>query len=242
MGSANGEEDEKPAHIVKVDSFYMDACEVTQKSFEELMGKNPSKSKDPAKPVEQLSWLSAAKYCNARSKKEGLEPCYNSDNWACYFTGAGYRLPTEAEWEYACRAGTASKYSFGDKPGDLSAYGWFKDNSGGTTHPAGQKQPNPWGLYDMHGNVWEWCHDRYGEDYYTKGEKNNPQGPSSGDDRVLRGGGFNSQSDSCRSSTRYSEAPGLADVCFGYDAYGFRCVRKFVTPAPPLSETQGRAQ
>jgi formylglycine-generating enzyme required for sulfatase activity len=226
MGDDAGEDDEKPAHRVQVSAFYMDTHEVTQKSYEQLMGKNPSKSQAPEKPVEQVSWYSAIKYCNMRSMREGLEPCYNLETQECNLNANGYRLPTEAEWEYACRAGTDSKYYFGNDPRTLSKYAWFKENSNKTTHPVAQKEPNPWGLYDMCGNVAEWCHDFYSGDYYQRSGGNDPSGPSQGKDRVLRGGGWNSGAESCRSSARFSEAPGFADVCFGYDAYGFRCVRR----------------
>jgi len=226
MGNANGEEDEKPVHNVRISAFYMDKYEVTQKEYEKLMGRNPSKAKTPDNPVEQLSWFAAVKYCNARSLREGLQPCYELEPLKCHFDANGYRLPTEAEWEYACRAGKKSDYSFGDRPDSLAKYAWFKGNANKSPHPVGQKAPNPWGLYDMHGNVWEWCNDKYGETDYQQSETDNPKGPATGATCVLRGGGWNSSEDSCRSSTRYNEAPGLADVCFGYDAYGFRCVRK----------------
>ena len=225
MGDNGGDTDEKPAHKVQVNAFYMDTREVTQKAYEALMEKNPSKSKGPDQPVEQMDWYHAILFCNLRSLKEGLKPCYDSKTLACDFTADGYRLPTEAEWEYACRAGTRSEYSFGDAPDKLRSYAWFKENSAQTTHPVGQKTPNPWGLYDMHGNVAEWCHDFYGENYYQKNEAQNPRGPSAGDKCVLRGGSWRTGADGCRSSARNSETPRFADACFGSDSYGFRCVR-----------------
>ncbi len=227
MGDDGGEEDdEQPAHPVKVHSFYMDKYEVIQKSYEELMGKNTAKFKDPDKPIEQLGWFAAVRYCNMRSLREGLEPCYEMEPLRCNFDATGYRLPTEAEWEYACRAGSDTLYSFGSDPAKLSRHAWFKDNANNGTQRVGQKIPNAWGLFDMHGNVWEWCNDFYSNDYYSKGESDNPRGPASGEECVLRGGGWNSSDEYCRSSTRYSEPPGLADTCFGYEAYGFRCVKK----------------
>jgi formylglycine-generating enzyme required for sulfatase activity len=226
MGDDGGEEDERPAHKVRVDAFYMDKYEVTQKSYEELMGANPSKYKQPERPVEQVSWFNAAKYCNMRSLREGLTPCYDLEALKCDFGVDGYRLPTEAEWEYACRAGTTSPYSFGRDPAGLAACAWFKKNSQSATHPVGQKRPDPWGLHDMHGNVAEWCHDAYDGGYYKQGASDNPTGPASGEERVLRGGSWAAAEEACRSSARSSDAPGFADVCFGYDAYGFRCVRR----------------
>jgi formylglycine-generating enzyme required for sulfatase activity len=226
MGNDRGEEDEKPAHRVRVSGFYMDKVEVTQKSYEALMGTNPSKFKGPDKPVERISWLSAVKYCNARSLKEGLQPCYDPETMACNFDADGYRLPTEAEWECACRAGSATEYSFGNDPALLREYGWFKENSGEATNPVGTKRPNAWGLYDMHGNVSEWCNDFYAEDAYRRSGGDNPRGPATGEKRVLRGGSWRSEASQCRSSARSAETPGFADVCFGYETYGFRCVRK----------------
>ena len=226
MGDNTGDDDEKPAHKVQVGSFYMDTREVTQKAYESLMEKNPSKSKGADKPVEQVDWYHAALYCNMRSLKEGLKPCYDPKTLACDFAANGYRLPTEAEWEYACRAGTQTKYSFGNDPAKLKACAWFKADADQMTHPAGQKASNPWGLYDMHGNVAEWCHDIYSESYYQKNEGQNPRGPAAGEKRVLRGGSWRSSDEGCRSSARNSETTRFADACFGSDACGFRCVRK----------------
>ncbi len=232
MGSSRGEDDERPPHKVRIRAFYMDKYEVTQESFTALMGRNPSKWKGPKRPVEQVSWIAAVKYCNMRSLKDGLQPCYDLKTLACNFDATGYRLPTEAEWEYACRAGTTAAYSFGDDARKLPAYAWFKANAGRGTHPVGLKAPNPWGLYDMHGNVWEWCNDFYAEDYYASSPAEDPKGPASGEERVLRGGGWSADASGCRSSARYSEPPGFADVCFGYDAYGFRCVRRAESASP----------
>jgi formylglycine-generating enzyme required for sulfatase activity len=226
MGDEMGEDDERPVHLVQMSAFYIDKYEVTQKAFENMMGRNPSKFKGPDNPVEQVGWFAAIQYCNMRSLREGLTPCYDLETLECSYEAEGYRLPTEAEWEYACRAGTTTRYSFGNPAAKLSQHSWFKENANKTTHPVGQKMPNPWGLYDMHGNVWEWCNDYYGEDYYRNSRTEDPPGPSVGQERVLRGGSWASTAQSACSSSRYSEAPGFADVCFGYDAYGFRCVRK----------------
>ena len=239
MGDDNGDADEKPAHKVQVGAFYMDTREVTQQAYESLMQKNPSKFKGPDRPVEQVDWYHAVLYCNMRSLKEGLKPCYDANSLACDFEADGYRLPTEAEWEYACRAGTQTKYSFGDDPARLKTFAWYKTNADRTTHPVGQKSPNPWGLYDMHGNVAEWCHDIYSETYYQKGEVEDPRGPSAGNKRVLRGGSWRTDDEGCRSAIRNSENARFADACFGSDAYGFRCAKK-VTPQEQPSQTQSK--
>jgi len=226
MGDEQGDVDEKP-HKVYIDSFYIDKYLVTQEEYEKIMGENTARWKGRKNPVEQVRWSDAVKYCNARSRREGLQPCYNLETWECNFDANGYRLPTEAEWEYACRAGTKNSYSFGDNSQKLRNYAWFKGNSGGRPRPVGKKLPNPWGLYDMHGNVWEWCSDFYKVDYYQESPEKNPKGPTTGDTKVVRGGCFSATANKCRSSYRYNEDPGYTDICFGYDIYGFRCVRNF---------------
>jgi formylglycine-generating enzyme required for sulfatase activity len=225
MGDAKGGPDEKP-HKVTVDSFYIDAYEVTQEDYRRIMGWDYSRWKNPKGPVEQVTWGAAAKYCNARSLKEGLTPCYDTKTWKCNFAANGYRLPTEAEWEYAARAGKTTRYFFGDDPGALPNFAWTKENSGGRPREVGKKLPNPWGLYDIYGNVAEWCNDFYAVDYYRKSPVTNPRGPATGSKRVLRGGSWNSRASDCRSSQRSSENPAYSDVCIGYyDVCGFRCVR-----------------
>jgi formylglycine-generating enzyme required for sulfatase activity len=177
MGSPDSEEghkaDEGPQHQVTISKpFYMGVTEVTQAQFEAVMGTNPSKFKGPTNPVESVTWDEAVEFCRRLSEK----------------TGKTFRLPTEAEWEYACRAGTKTRFSFGDSESVLGDYAWCTSNSGGKTHPVGQKKPNAWGLYDMHGNVWEWCADWFGD--YSSGSSTDPQGPGSGGSRVLRGGSW----------------------------------------------------
>jgi formylglycine-generating enzyme required for sulfatase activity len=230
MGSKHGRDDEKPVHKVWIDSFLMDKYEVTQAEFDRLGQKeafpNPSHFKGADLPVEMVNWPQAALFCNARSRLEGLEPCYDEETTECDFSKNGYRLPTEAEWEYACRAGTDTDYSFGGDPRNLGDHGWFADNAGKKTHPVGQKKPNPWGLYDMHGNVAEWCHDLYGKTYYQSSPDKNPRGPTDGKEYVLRGGSWKSPADGLRSAYRLAEAPGFSDACLARDAIGFRCVCK----------------
>jgi formylglycine-generating enzyme required for sulfatase activity len=168
----------------------MGVTEVTQAQYEAVMGTNPSKFKGATNPVDTVSWNDATEFCKKLSEK----------------TRQAVRLPTEAEWEYACRAGTATTFSFGDADSALGDYAWYSANSGSTTHPVGQKKPNAWGLYDMHGNVWEWCADWYGD--YPKVAATEPQGPASGTSRVLRGGFWASAPTRCRSANRDGIAPG----------------------------------
>jgi formylglycine-generating enzyme required for sulfatase activity len=230
MGSRHGPEDEAPPHTVWVDAFLMDCYEVSQAEYEKLGAieafPNPSHFKGVDLPVEQVTWPQAARFCNARSRLEGLKPCYNEDTAACDFAADGYRLPTEAEWEHACRAGTDTDYSFGSDVRKLGDFAWFADNSAKKTHPVGSKRPNAWGLYDMHGNVAEWCNDAYDKGYYKTSPERSPHGPADGKDYVLRGGSWKSAPDALRSSSRLAESPGFSDACLARDAIGFRCVRK----------------
>lgn len=229
MGDAD--EIDAPPHEVVLSPFYMDKNLVTQAEYERVIGENPSRWKGGDNPVEQVRWSDAVKYCNKRSELEGLQPCYDLETWQCDFEVNGYRLPTEAEWEYACRAGTKTAYYFGDNESKLSDHAWFEDNAGGKPHPVGSKPANPWGLYDMHGNVWQWCNDFYQVDYYQQSPEKDPHGPKTGETKVVRGGAWKFSADSCQSGYRYNENPGYSDVCFGYDIYGFRCVRNALNSA-----------
>lgn len=180
---------------------------VTQSHFQTVMGVNGAAFSGPANPIENVSWEAAVEFC----RRLNLLPAERA-------AGYTYRLPTEAEWEYACRAGTVTRYSFGDSEAQLHDYAWYDKNSNGMTHPVGEKQPNPWGLYDMYGNVWEWCADWYCEQ--KKEASTNPSGPASGTMRVNRGGSWYSFSGICRSAGRSKNS-----VAYRDNGIGFRVVR-----------------
>jgi len=190
--------------------FELGVYEVTQEQYEQVMGSKPSTFKGPQNPVEQVSWDDAVEFCRKLSELAEEKSA-----------GYVYRLPTEAEWEYACRAGTTTAYSFGDSESELGAYAWYKKNSGGTTHPVGGKKPNGWGLYDMHGNVYEWCQDWYGS--YPSGSVTDPTGAASGSDRVFRGGSWFSFSVNYRSAFRYGHTPDNRHF-----NHGFRVLRSSI--------------
>ncbi len=188
LGSTKGDTDEVPVVQVTLSQpFWMGKTEVTQAQWTAVMGKNPSNFKKPDQPVEQVSWNNAMDFCKKLTERERLAGRLPE--------GYTFTLPTEAQWEYTCRAGTTEAYA-----GSLDALGWYSGNSGNTAHPVAQKQANPWGLYDMHGSVWEWCLDWYGP--YHAGSVTDPKGASSGTRRVVRGGSWNSQSSRSRSSVR----------------------------------------
>ena len=153
MGSKNSSPDESPVHRVWISSFWMDRYEVVQEQFKKFQISDPSHFKDPNNPLEQINWTDATMFCNQRSLAEGLEPCYDEETWECNFQANGYRLPTEAEWEYACRAGTSTNFSFGNDVRNLKDHACFAEKKKKKTHLIVKKKSNPWGLYDMYGNV-----------------------------------------------------------------------------------------
>lgn len=181
----DGGDDEIAHKVTLTRGFWIGKYEVTQAQWEAVMGSNPSEFKNPENPVEKVCCRDAMEFCKELSaRKEGLT----------------YRLPTESEWEYACRAGSTRAFSFGNDETQINDYAWFEKNSGGKTHPVGKKKPNAWGLFDMHGNVWEWCLDFYGN--YPDGPVTDPTGFPSGTSRVNRGGSWNISADLCRSPKR----------------------------------------
>jgi len=218
----SGDDDERPVHEVRISAFEMSAYEITQGQYEAVIGENPATGCGVTYdyPV-NVNWYDAVKFCNKLSELCGLEKCYDEVSGKCDFGRNGFRLPTEAEWEYACRAGTETKYYTGNSESDLSRAGWYWDNSGGHTHPVGLKEPNAWGLYDMHGNVWEWCNDWYSWGYYSVSPSSDPTGPPSGFARVVRGGSWSRYARNFRSALRRGVTP--SDTI--YDL-GFRVVRR----------------
>jgi formylglycine-generating enzyme required for sulfatase activity len=178
--------------------FWLGRHEVTQREYTALLGKNPSHFPDnPDRPVEKVSYADAIKYCIALTEREQKAGKLPGD--------FAYRLPSEAEWEYACRAGTTNLFSFGDSAKEADTFAWTAENSESKTHPVGQKRPNPWGLYDMHGNVWEWTLDWFGQ--YPPMDLQDPGGPSQGKFKVFRGGGWNNDADFARSANRFMMSP-----------------------------------
>jgi len=219
MGSPTNEVDrldrEGPQTAVTISrGFWMGKFEVTQAEYLAVMGNNPSViiTGEPNRPVENVSWHDATNYCSKLAQQEQAAGRIPTDSL--------YRLPTESEWEYACRGWTSTRFSYGDDLtySNLTNYGWYQDNGGNTTHLVGQKLPNPWGLYDLYGNVWEWCLDWYGA--YPGGSALDPKGPAIGSLRVLRGGSWYSGPRFCRSAFRNVDSGAGGR----FSMFGFRVV------------------
>ena len=199
QASRNFSQRELPAHEVTLSKpFFPGKFEVTREQYQQVMGANPSNFKGAKLPVEMVSWDDTQEFCKKVKEK----------------TGQTVRLLTDAEWEFACRAGTTTTYYSGDTEADLGRAAWYGANSKWTTHPVGQKEPNAWGLYDVHGNVWEWCQDWYGE--YAAGAATDPQGPATGISRVLRGGSWSFVPRGCRSAFRGNVQPGYRNLDVGF--------------------------
>jgi sulfatase modifying factor 1 len=247
MGDTRGQgySDELPTHTVTLNSFYIGKYEVTQAEYSQYMPSpnwTSSYGLGDNYPAYRVSWYAILKYCNLRSMAEGLTPCYsisgstNPADWGevpttsnstwnaviCNWNASGYRLPTEAEWEYAARGATNNPDYLYSGSDDINAVAWYTNNSGSSTHPVGTKAPNGIGTYDMSGNVWEWCWDWYSSSYYSSSPQDNPTGPASGSYRVGRGGSWSSYALNCTVSFR-----------FGFNAtdsgtvLGFRICRVF---------------
>ncbi|MHC4143715.1 MAG: SUMF1/EgtB/PvdO family nonheme iron enzyme, partial [Planctomycetota bacterium] len=222
---------EFPQHEVRIsDGFWMSQTEVTQGQYNSVMNAQPWSGKpgvqeDANNPAAYVSWDDAVEFCRKLSQQEGKT----------------YRLPTEAEWEYACRAGTTTPFSFGDSYSSLGDYAWFDGNAHDVdekyAHSVGQKKPNPWGMYDMHGNVWEWCNDWYADDYYSESPRNDPTGPDTGSYRVIRGGGWSLTPQCCRSAYRNGRTP--SHRC---PHLGFRVSHELTDPVNQLERLIGQRE
>ena len=217
--------DEKPIHKVTLThDFALCRYPVSQALWAAVMEDNPqpSRFKGAQRPVESISWFEMVDFCNRLSEKQGLAPCYEIQGKQMRWLpdANGYRLPTEAEWEYAARGGRYGRgFEYAGSP-DLDQVGWYDANSNGETQPVGQKRPNALGLYDMSGNVFEWCWDWYGGDYYANSPEKNPTGPAGGSNRVRRGGSWRYGPDGCRVAYRGNGRPDGR-----YDFVGFRLAR-----------------
>ena len=214
MGSPESEEgrkeNETQHEVPSSKDYYLGVHEVTQAQYEKVIGKNPSHfqgaivgNENADLPVENVSWYEAVDFCKKLSELPEEKKA-----------GRVYRLPTEAQWEYACRAGSKTAYSFDDEEGLLPEHGWFNRNSSDRIHTVGLLEPNAWGLYDMHGNVWEWCSDWYEE--YPKGAVSDPTGPKEGSDRVFRGGSWHDVAAYCQSADRIRLYPSIRSRDLGF--------------------------
>jgi formylglycine-generating enzyme required for sulfatase activity len=216
MGSPTNEVDRFPGEDPQTEvtiskGFWMGKYLVTQDEYQGLIGVNNSQFRGGSNPVDSVSWFGAVDYCTKLTQRERTAGRIAVNNL--------YWLPTEAQWEYACRALTSTRFSYGDDPGytNLAQYAWYSDNSGGTSHPVGQKLPNLWGLYDMHGNMGQWCADFYAP--YSGGTALDPSNPTNGQDRVVRGGDWASTPPECRSADRRAANP-----IAGFNQVGFRVI------------------
>jgi formylglycine-generating enzyme required for sulfatase activity len=211
MGSLpeTGDADETPRRqITLTQSFWLGKYEVTQEQWTQLMGANPSRFKGAQLPVDTVSWNDCQRFLAKLHEK----------------TGRNFSLPTEAQWEYACRAGGTTRWTVGDQPASLEDYAWFNKNSGDRTHPVGEKKANAWGLHDLYGNVGEWCADWYGNPY-PQGDATDPRGPPNGQSKVIRGGAWGDDPINARSAYRNANGPDGA-----HDGIGFRCVMAVENP------------
>ena len=211
MGSCSEEKDrldcEYPVHKVTIkNSFYLGKSSVTQKQWKKIMGNNPSHFKGEDRPVEMISWKEVQAFVQKLNAKESTDK---------------YRLPSEAEWEYACRAGTQTRYFFGDDESKLNEYAWYAENSGSKTHSISQKKPNPWGLYDVHGNVWEWVQDEWHENYNGAPSNGIVWKDEDSSDRVSRGGSWYCTTLFCRSAGRFKR-----EAESRFSNLGFRLLRE----------------
>ena len=199
-----GLDHDDPKHEVTISkSYYLGVFEVTQDEYEKVMGENLSKFRGKMNPVDNVNWADAVTFCRKLSDLPEEKTA-----------GREYRLPTEAEWEYACRAGSTTEYCFGDAADELEEYAWYSKDQLGRTHAVGLKKPNRWGLYDMHGNLCEWCQDFY--EPYTPGAETDPQGPGRGSNRVVRNGCWRERDANCRSAYRSPGGPGVRTDIVGF--------------------------
>ena len=236
--TGNGDDDELPIHSVTLNPYHIGKYEVTQAEYASIMGTNPASGNGvgDSYPVYYVSWYAAIKYCNLRSLAEGLMPVYeisgstdpatwgtvptsSNATWnaaVCNWNASGYRLPTEAEWEYAARgAATIPDYLYTGSD-NINTVAWWYSNSGGNAHPVGTKASNGIGSYDMSGNVWEWCWDWYSSTYYSVSPSDNPTGPASGSNRSTSGGAFTSGEHHCRVANRSSTGPSSSNNNLGF--------------------------
>ena len=222
MGTNYGESNESPQHKVRLESFHILKHEITQKLYKKIMGENPSKFIGNKRPVENISWYDAIKFCNKLSEKYKLNPVYKiyGDDVTCNWDNNGFRLPTEAEWEYAARGANRSnnyKYSGSNTPYEVA---WYKENANGRTHDVETKAPNEIGAYDMSGNVYEWCWDWADDEYYKVSKYSNPKGPKDGEYKIFRGGCYANKKVDIRNANRRYYYPS-----YHKEVVGFRIVK-----------------